>query len=120
KKLKNYQLFLDQQLFSFDQRIKKITREITALKHNNPLVEPKKKKTFQDVYGMEEEKEQFANIIHYFNAPKHIIGYRNLRPMGILLYGPPGTGKSHLMEALSGEVNAHYIELDPSRFDKTY
>ncbi|MDC9032196.1 AAA family ATPase, partial [Columbia Basin potato purple top phytoplasma] len=54
------------------------------------------------------------------NAPKHIIGYRNLRPMGILLYGPPGTGKSHLMEALSGEVNAYYIELDPSRFDKTY
>ncbi|MGM1458991.1 MAG: AAA family ATPase, partial [Columbia Basin potato purple top phytoplasma] len=120
KKLKKYQLFLDQQLLSFDQRIKKIEREMKAFKENTPLEEKKKKKTFQDVYGMEEEKEQFANIIHYFNAKKHIIGYRNLKPMGILLYGPPGTGKSHLMEALSGEVDAHYIELEPSRFDKTY
>ncbi|AYJ01502.1 IMP dehydrogenase [Candidatus Phytoplasma ziziphi] len=120
KKLKKYQLFLDQQLLSFDQRIKKIEREMKAFKENTPLEEKKKKKTFQDVYGMEEEKEQFANIIHYFNAKKHIIGYRNLKPMGILLYGPPGTGKSHLMEALSGEVDAHYISVDPSQFDKTY
>jgi cell division protease FtsH len=120
KKLKNYQLFLEQQLLSFDQRIKKITREINAFQENTPLEEKKKKKTFQDVYGMEEEKEQFANIIHYFNASKHIIGYHNLRPMGILLYGPPGTGKSHLMEALSGEIDAHYISVDPSQFDKTY
>ncbi|PQP79760.1 hypothetical protein C6B37_01265 [Candidatus Phytoplasma phoenicium] len=120
KKLKNYQLFLDQQLLSFDTRIKKITREITALKNNNPLVEPKKKTTFEDVFGMDEEKEQFKDIINYFNGKKHILGFQNIRPMGILLYGPPGTGKSHLIKALSGEVNAHYIPVDPSQMDKTY
>ncbi|MGM1458853.1 MAG: AAA family ATPase, partial [Columbia Basin potato purple top phytoplasma] len=108
------------QLLSFDTRIKKITREITALKNNTPLVEPKKKTTFEDVFGMDEEKEQFKDIINYFNGKKHILGFQNIRPMGILLYGPPGTGKSHLIKALSGEVNAHYIPVDPSQMDKTY
>jgi len=118
--LKNYQLFLDRQLLYIERISNEMTREIQALKENTPIEKKKKKKTFQDVYGMEEEKEQLANIIHYFNASKHIIGYQNLRPMGILLYGPPGTGKSHLMEALSGEINAHYISVDPSQFDKKY
>ncbi|PQP79477.1 hypothetical protein C6B37_01820 [Candidatus Phytoplasma phoenicium] len=120
KKLKNYQLFLNQQLLSFDTRIKKITREIQALKNNTSLVEQKKKTTFDDVFGMDEEKEQFKDIINYFNGKKHILGYQNIRPQGILLYGPPGTGKSHLIKALSGEVNAHYIPVDPSQMDKTY
>jgi cell division protease FtsH len=120
KKLKNYQLFLDQQLLSFERINNKITREIQAFKENKPIEEKKKKKTFQDVYGMEEEKEQFANLIHSFNTSKHVIGYENVRPKGILLYGPPGTGKSHLMEALSGEINAHYIPIVPSQFDKKY
>ncbi|WP_238055080.1 hypothetical protein [Candidatus Phytoplasma ziziphi] len=43
KKLKKYQLFLDQQLLSFDQRIKKIEREMKAFKENTPLEEKKKK-----------------------------------------------------------------------------
>ncbi|WP_341266693.1 ATP-binding protein [Candidatus Phytoplasma fraxini] len=40
--------------------------------------------------------------------------------MGVLLYGPPGTGKSHLIEAFCGETGTHFIELEPSRLDKTY
>ncbi|MDV3170843.1 MAG: ATP-binding protein [Candidatus Phytoplasma stylosanthis] len=58
--------------------------------------------------------------MHYFTAPKHVLGYQNVKPTGVLLYGPPGTGKSHLIQALCGETGVHYIEFEPSRLDKTY
>ncbi|PQP79539.1 hypothetical protein C6B37_01630, partial [Candidatus Phytoplasma phoenicium] len=120
KKLKNYQLFLDKQLLSFDQRIKKINQMIEILKNPQLAPEKKKPKTFQNVYGMDREKAELKKLVHYFKADKHVLGYQNVRPMGVLLYGPPGTGKSHLIEAFCGETRTHFIELEPSRLDKTY
>ncbi|MDV3167260.1 MAG: AAA family ATPase, partial [Vigna little leaf phytoplasma] len=119
-KLTNYRLFLESQLFIFEKRIKTLQEMIQAIQQNQTLPPKKKKKNFASVYGMTEEKEQFADLIHYFNAPKHVLGYQNVKPTGVLLYGPPGTGKSHLIEALCGETGVHYIEFEPSRLDKTY
>ncbi|MDV3198473.1 MAG: AAA family ATPase [Vigna little leaf phytoplasma] len=119
-KLTNYRLFLESQLFIFEKRIKTLQEMIQAIQQNQALPTKKKKKNFASVYGMTEEKEQFADLIHYFNAPKHVLGYQNVKPTGVLLYGPPGTGKSHLIEALCGETGVHYIEFEPSRLDKTY
>ncbi|AGL90913.1 AAA family ATPase [Candidatus Phytoplasma australiense] len=118
--LKSYDLFLDGQLIQFDKQIKTLQAKLQAIQNNQPWTTQKKKITFNDVYGMEEEKEQFRFLIHYFNATKHALGYENVKPTGYLLYGPPGTGKSHLIEGLCGESGVHYIELEPSKFDKTY
>nr|WP_017192437.1 ATP-binding protein [Milkweed yellows phytoplasma] len=118
--LRNYRLFLDSQLLSFDKRLQKLLRDIENIQKNQLENMQKKPKTLDSVYGMEEEKEKFANILHYLKGEKHVLGYQNVKPMGILLYGPPGTGKSHLIEAICGETGTHYIELEPSRFDKTY
>ncbi|KOR75271.1 VCP-like ATPase [Candidatus Phytoplasma pruni] len=119
-RLRNYRLFLDSQLLSFDKRLQKLLRDIENIQKNQLENMQKKPKTLDNVYGMEEEKEKFANILHYLKGEKHVLGYQNVKPMGILLYGPPGTGKSHLIEAICGETGTHYIELEPSRLDKTY
>ncbi|KND62722.1 AAA family ATPase [Candidatus Phytoplasma phoenicium] len=118
--LEKYQLFLRKQLLAFNQKIQKINQMIEILKNPQLVTDKKKPKTFQNVYGMEKEKNRLAKLVHYFKADKHVLGYQNVRPMGVLLYGPPGTGKSHLIEAFCGETETHFIELDPSRFDKTY
>lgn len=49
-----------------------------------------------------------------------MLGYQNVKPTGILLYGSSGTGKSYLIEAVCGETGTHFIELEPSKLDKTY
>ncbi|WP_341266699.1 AAA family ATPase [Candidatus Phytoplasma fraxini] len=120
KKLRNYRLFLDNQLISFDKRLQKILRDIANIQKNEIETIKKKPKTLDSVYGMEAEKEKFANILHYLKGEKNVLGYQNVKPMGILLYGPPGTGKNHLIETICGETGTHYIELEPSRLDKTY
>ncbi|WP_318749398.1 AAA family ATPase, partial [Candidatus Phytoplasma stylosanthis] len=119
-KLTNYRLFLESQFFIFEKRIKTLQEMVEAIQKNQSLPAKKKKKDFSSVYGMAEEKEQFTDLIHYFTAPKHVLGYQNVKPTGVLLYGPPGTGKSHLIQALCGETGVHYIEFEPSRLDKTY
>ncbi|MDW3617719.1 MAG: ATP-binding protein [Candidatus Phytoplasma pruni] len=119
-RLRNYRLFLDSQLLSFDKRLQKLLRDIENIQKNQLENIQKKPKTLDNVYGMEAEKEKFANILHYLKGEKHVLGYQNVKPMGILLYGPPGTGKSHLIEAICGETGTNYIELEPSRLDKTY
>ncbi|MBY7576694.1 AAA family ATPase, partial [Candidatus Phytoplasma sp. Tabriz.2] len=67
---------------------------------------------------------EHLNLIEYFkddDDEKVDMGnFEDLIPRGYLLYGPPGTGKSFLIKTLCNELGIHFIELEPSQFDKTY
>jgi len=62
-----------------------------------------KKVTYKEVAGLDEEKEELAEVVDFLRNPKK---YRDLGariPKGILLVGPPGTGKTYLSKATAGE-----------------
>ncbi|GLH60986.1 hypothetical protein PAWBP_7240 [Paulownia witches'-broom phytoplasma] len=119
--LKSYDLFLGGQLIKFDKQIKQLQEEIKALQNNTSYQGEKKKVMFSDVYGIKQEKEELEDLIEYFQDDNtSMVNFDKLIPRGYLLYGTPGTGKSFLIKALCNELGIHYIELEPSRFDKTY
>ncbi len=65
-----------------------------------------KKVTYKEVAGLDEEKEELAEVVDFLRNPKK---YRDLGariPKGILLVGPPGTGKTYLSKATAGEIDA--------------
>ncbi|GLH62084.1 AAA family ATPase [Hydrangea phyllody phytoplasma] len=119
--LKSYDLFLGGQLIKFDKQIKQLQEEIKTLQNNIPFHPPKQQVMFSDVYGMKQEKEELEDLVEYFQDDNiSMVNFDKLIPRGYLLYGPPGTGKSFLIKALCNELGIHYIELEPSKFDKTY
>ncbi|GAK73856.1 AAA family ATPase ['Chrysanthemum coronarium' phytoplasma] len=121
QKLKSYDLFLDGQLIHFDKQIKQLQEEIKSLQNNISYQTQNQKIMFSDIYGMKQEKEELEDLIEYFQDDNFdMVNFDKLIPRGYLLYGPPGTGKSFLIKALCNELGIHYIELEPSRFDKTY
>uniref|UniRef100_UPI00037D5263 ATP-binding protein n=1 Tax=Vaccinium witches'-broom phytoplasma TaxID=85642 RepID=UPI00037D5263 len=119
--LKSYDLFLDEQLLSFSQQVRQLEKELNAKKNNQLYQKDKKIITFKDVFGMEREKEALKDLVYYFKSDQKLVNFDKVTPRGYLLYGPPGTGKSYLMKALCGEAgDVHFIEIEPSKFDKTY
>ncbi len=72
--------------------------------------------TFQDVAGLDEEKEELAEVVDFLKFPKK---YRNLGariPKGILLVGPPGTGKTYISRAAAGEAGVPFFTISGSDF----
>jgi ATP-dependent 26S proteasome regulatory subunit len=119
--LKAYNLFLDSQLVAFSNQLTNLRQELNARRNNQSWSNEKKKIVFEDVYGMEREKDELADLVTYLKAERvSLVNFDQIRPRGYLLYGPPGTGKSFLMKALCHETGAYYLEVDPSCFDKTY
>lgn len=77
--------------------------------------------TFSDVAGMQDEKEELnLKVLEAIDSPEQYQRLGLSPPNGILFYGPPGTGKSLLSEALGGEADASYIELDASELRNKY
>ncbi len=76
----------------------------------------KKKVTFADVAGLDEEKEELQEITEFLKNPKkyHDMGARI--PRGILLVGHPGTGKTLLAKAVAGEANVPFFSISGSDF----
>ncbi len=74
------------------------------------------KVTFDDVAGIDEAKEEVAEIIEFLRHPKkfHKIGGRI--PRGILLVGPPGCGKTLLAKAIAGQANVPFFSISGSDF----
>ena len=82
--------------------------------------EEKNKKTFQDVAGCDEEKEELAEIVDFLKDPKAYTAMGARIPKGVLLVGPPGTGKTLLAKAVAGEANVQFLSISGSDFVELY
>ncbi|MBZ9689529.1 ATP-dependent zinc metalloprotease FtsH [Clostridium estertheticum] len=76
----------------------------------------KKKVTFDDVAGEDEEKEELAEVVDFLKQPKKYLEAGARIPKGILLVGPPGTGKTLLARAVSGEAGVPFYSISGSEF----
>ena len=76
----------------------------------------KKKTTFADVAGADEEKEEMAEIVDFLKDPKKYNELGAKIPKGVLLVGPPGTGKTLLARAVAGEAGVPFFSISGSDF----
>lgn len=76
----------------------------------------KKKITFADVAGADEEKEELGEIVDFLKQPRRFIELGARIPKGILLVGPPGTGKTYLARAVAGEAGVPFFSISGSDF----
>ena len=72
--------------------------------------------TFNDVAGLEEEKEELEEIVDFLKSPKKFIDVGARIPKGVLLVGPPGTGKTYLSRAVAGEAGVPFFTISGSDF----
>ncbi|UOO38784.1 ATP-dependent zinc metalloprotease FtsH [Oscillospiraceae bacterium CM] len=82
--------------------------------------EEKKKVTFADVAGAEEEKEELREIVDFLKGPQKYINLGARIPKGVLLIGPPGTGKTLLAKAVAGEAGVQFLSISGSDFVELY
>ncbi len=80
----------------------------------------KKKVTFQDVAGAEEEKAELQEIIDFLKNPRKFIEIGARIPKGVLLVGPPGTGKTLIAKAVAGEAGVQFLSISGSDFVELY
>ncbi len=78
--------------------------------------ERKTKVTFDDVAGLEEEKEELIEIVDFLKKPEKFNEMGAKIPKGVLLYGKPGTGKTLIAKAIAGEANVPFISMSGSEF----
>ena len=80
----------------------------------------KKKVTFADVAGAEEEKEELSEIVDFLKGPQKYITIGARIPKGVLLVGPPGTGKTLIAKAVAGEAGVQFLSISGSDFVELY
>lgn len=80
----------------------------------------KRKTTFDDVAGAEEEKEELMEIVEYLKAPSKFDTLGARIPKGVLLVGPPGTGKTLLGRAVAGEAGVPFLSISGADFVEMY
>ena len=76
----------------------------------------KKKVTFQDVAGADEERAELSEIVDFLKDPRKYIEIGARIPKGVLLVGPPGTGKTLLARAVAGEAGVPFFSISGSDF----
>lgn len=76
----------------------------------------KRKTTFDDVAGADEEKEELQEIVEFLKAPDKFNKLGARIPKGVLLVGPPGTGKTLLARAVAGEAGVPFFSISGSDF----
>ncbi len=83
---------------------------------NRAKLQKGKTATFDDVAGVEEEKQELEEIIDFLKDPKRYMALGARIPTGILLVGPPGTGKTLLARAVAGEASVPFYAISGSDF----
>ena len=83
-------------------------------------VDEKRKTTFADVAGADEEKEELREIVDFLRSPKKFKELGARVPKGVLLVGPPGTGKTLLARAVAGEAGVPFFSISGSDFVEMY
>ena len=78
--------------------------------------ERKSKVTFDDIAGLDEEKEELKEIVEFLKKPKKFAEMGAKIPKGVLLYGKPGTGKTLIAKAIAGEADVPFISMSGSEF----
>ena len=84
------------------------------------LTDEKRKTTFDDVAGADEEKEELSEIVEFLKSPDRFNALGARIPKGVLLVGPPGTGKTLLARAVAGEADVPFFSISGSDFVEMY